>query len=280
MPSGSGWTLSDETDYFSGAGYTIRFADTAYLKVAATVNPGLAASGITASGATLTLSDYDLAWWYQGSQSDAACQSAGTAATASLANLPTGASYTYTAYSDSSCATALDSVTFSTPADGGQPERNDPRIVQQRGRLQEQQRQPALGQRLHHGQRGRRLHPARRHVRVRGHHGFAPPGFMPKSTPMPAVCRVRWSRTSAARTPRPPATRPGTAPAPAARCRPTPPTTSPWKPTPPAPRPAITMTGKLPLPPTRPTRRPAPAGPWRTTGPYKTNQGAWTALRR
>ena len=117
-PSGNGWTLADETDYGGGGtilSYTNPFEDTAYLKVAATVNPSVAVSDITATTATLTLSNYHVAWWYQGSQSGAACQSAGTAATASLANLPSGTSYTYTAYRDSGCVIALDLVTFATP---------------------------------------------------------------------------------------------------------------------------------------------------------------------
>ena len=110
-PSDSGWTLSDETDYSSG----IVFPEASMVRVAATVNPSIAASDITATSATLTLSNYDVAWWYQGSQSGAACQSAGTAATASLTNLPSGASYTYTAYRDSGCVTMVDLVTFATP---------------------------------------------------------------------------------------------------------------------------------------------------------------------
>ena len=115
VPSGNGWTLADETDSGDRNTYNFSLTDTAYLKVAATVNPGLAVSDITATTATLTLSDYNPAWWYQGSQSGAACQSAGTAATASLANLPSGTSYTYTAYRDSGCVTAVDLVTFATP---------------------------------------------------------------------------------------------------------------------------------------------------------------------
>ncbi len=112
-PSGSGWTLADETDH--GNNSSIVFPEASMVRVAATVNPSIAVSDVTATSATLTLSNYDVAWWYQGSQSGAACQSAGTATTASLANLPSGASYTYTAYRDSGCVTALDPVTFATP---------------------------------------------------------------------------------------------------------------------------------------------------------------------
>ena len=116
-PSGSGWTLADETDH--GNNSSIVFPEASLVRVAATVNPRLTVSDVTASGATLTLSNYDVAWWYQGSQSGAACTSAGTAATASLANLPSGTSYTYTAYRDSGCVNALDLVTFATPLTAG-----------------------------------------------------------------------------------------------------------------------------------------------------------------
>ena len=112
-PSGSGWTLADETDH--GNNSSIVYPEASMVRVAATVNSSLAVSDVTATSATLTLSNYHVAWWYQGSQSGAACTSAGTATTVSLASLPSGASYTYTAYRDSGCVTAVDLVTFSTP---------------------------------------------------------------------------------------------------------------------------------------------------------------------
>ena len=68
----------------------------------------LTASGITASAATLTIDGHTAAWWYRGSQSGAGCTSvtADTAA-ASVSGLTPGASYTYAAYSDSSCTARL-----------------------------------------------------------------------------------------------------------------------------------------------------------------------------
>ena len=79
--------------------------------------PLLTASGVTRTGATLNFVNYDGAWWYKRIQgpSDTTCHSvtAGTT-TATLSNLTASTFYGYTVYSDSSCATALRTVHFST----------------------------------------------------------------------------------------------------------------------------------------------------------------------
>ena len=64
----------------------------------------LTASEVSASGATLTIGNYNAAWWYEGDQSGATCTSvdAGTA-TATLSNLDAGTSYVYKAYSATGC---------------------------------------------------------------------------------------------------------------------------------------------------------------------------------
>ena len=68
----------------------------------------LAASNISASGATLTIDNHIAAWWYKGNQSGATCTSvAANTATATLSSLNAGTSYTYKAYSDNTCATEL-----------------------------------------------------------------------------------------------------------------------------------------------------------------------------
>ncbi len=66
--------------------------------------PTLAASGVTASGATLTIGNYTDAWWYKGNQTNAACTSvaAGTAS-ATLSGLDAGTSYIYKAYATAGC---------------------------------------------------------------------------------------------------------------------------------------------------------------------------------
>ena len=69
--------------------------------------PALAAGSITATTATLTLSNFGGDWWYQGSQSNAPCTkvAAGTN-TASLSNLTAGTPYTYKAYDKANCNSA------------------------------------------------------------------------------------------------------------------------------------------------------------------------------
>ena len=64
----------------------------------------LAASEVSASGATLTIGNYIDAWWYEGNQSGASCTSvaAGTL-TATLSSLDAGTSYVYKAYSATGC---------------------------------------------------------------------------------------------------------------------------------------------------------------------------------
>ena len=66
--------------------------------------PTLAASGVTASGATLTIGNYTDAWWYKGNQTFAPCKSvaAGTAS-ATLSGLDAGTSYIYKAYATAGC---------------------------------------------------------------------------------------------------------------------------------------------------------------------------------
>ena len=80
----------------------------------------LAVSNITKTTATLTISGHsNIAWWYQGSQSGATCESvAASTSTANLANLTVGTEHTYKAYNASGCAAAneIASRTFTTLA--------------------------------------------------------------------------------------------------------------------------------------------------------------------
>ena len=83
----------------------------------------LAASSITASGATLTIANLRKGriWFYKGSQSDAACTFVGMFNkynTATLTGLTASTSYTYKAYDDVRCNTELASRSFSTPGPG------------------------------------------------------------------------------------------------------------------------------------------------------------------
>ena len=67
----------------------------------------LKATNVSASGATLTIQSWTLAWWYKGNQTNAACTSvAANTSTATLSSLDAGTDYTYTAYSKAGCADA------------------------------------------------------------------------------------------------------------------------------------------------------------------------------
>ena len=84
----------------------------------------LTASAITQATATLTLAGHAGSWYYQyTSPAGGSCSStAVTGPTVALANLKPNTSYTYKAYSDSACQTALAStasVTFKTPPAAG-----------------------------------------------------------------------------------------------------------------------------------------------------------------
>ena len=121
-PGDAGWTIADVAKW----GHNDVWSDESegwvtLFKVTAIPNPSLDASGVTATTATLTLSNHNGAWWYERTSpvGDATCQSvAAGAKTASLSSLTAGTSYTYKAYDKSGCNSAdeLATVTFTTPA--------------------------------------------------------------------------------------------------------------------------------------------------------------------
>ena len=79
--------------------------------------PELSSSSISATGATLTLSNHSGNWHYQANKApDNTCQGPVSGSTKDLTGLTAGTSYTYTAYSDSGCASAMATTTFTTPA--------------------------------------------------------------------------------------------------------------------------------------------------------------------
>ena len=111
-PSNAGWSIANRAKYKSGNTWQDETLDTAVMfEVIATENPTitLSASGVTASGATLTISRHGAQWWYKADTGpDAPCSaSAVTGTTKTLTGLSPMETYTYSAYSDSSCNTLL-----------------------------------------------------------------------------------------------------------------------------------------------------------------------------
>ena len=105
------------TVYWSGDCTAANEADAVSFSTSAAT---LAVSNITKTTATLTISGHsNIAWWYQGSQSGATCESvAASTSTANLAKLTVGTEHTYKAYNASGCAAAneIASRTFTTLA--------------------------------------------------------------------------------------------------------------------------------------------------------------------
>ena len=112
------------TNLTSGTEYTVRVmatnatGDGAWSDdaTATPANASLEVRNITANSATLAISNYAEAWWYQGSQQGAACKAVAKGTnTASLAELTAATRYTYTAYGASDCASqTLAAVSFTT----------------------------------------------------------------------------------------------------------------------------------------------------------------------
>ena len=74
-----------------------------------TTKPQLTATGVTTTGATLNLYGHtaNTEWWYKSTTTgQKTCTSAGTGTSVTLTGLDEGTSYTYSAYSDSTCTAA------------------------------------------------------------------------------------------------------------------------------------------------------------------------------
>ena len=117
-PSTADWTIADvvKTKQNTEAWTDHSTARTGMLAVKAKVlTPSLTASVITGSGATLTLADYSGTWYYKRIEPTGVntCNTASTP-TVTLSTLDANKLYGYTAYSNNTCGTALDTVYFST----------------------------------------------------------------------------------------------------------------------------------------------------------------------
>ena len=114
QPNNNGWSIGDRSRYYRASDSTWydetggSFANA--LKLTARAHPSLTASAVTTTRATLTIANHADAWYYKATSSPhTTCQgpvAAGTS-TATLTGLTAGASYTYSAYSDSACSTLV-----------------------------------------------------------------------------------------------------------------------------------------------------------------------------
>ncbi len=120
IPSSNGWSFGSNTLWGSNLQYTLNNAGA--MKVAATANavPSLTASGISGTGATLTIAGHSGAWHYQGisgTEAPSTCVTVSAGDTSdTLSNLDADKLYGYTAYSGANCASgaAIDTEYFST----------------------------------------------------------------------------------------------------------------------------------------------------------------------
>ena len=116
-PFSAGWTIADasKVKIDTAAWLDHGTSHTGMLAVKADVlTPSLTAAAITSSGATLTLADYSGTWYYKRIEPALTTCNTASTPTVTLSTLDANKLYGYTAYSNSTCATALDTVYFST----------------------------------------------------------------------------------------------------------------------------------------------------------------------
>ena len=117
-PSNAGWSIANDTR--TGTALDGTFNSATFMKVAATVNvdPSLTASGISRTGATLTVGGHVGAWSYQGisgTEASTTCVGVSNGTTSPLSNLTADKLYGYTAYASAGCTgTEIDTEYFST----------------------------------------------------------------------------------------------------------------------------------------------------------------------
>ena len=123
-PSNFGWTIADSKVYTAGSWANAHV--TGIFKVSADINPALTTSGVSGTGATLNIANHGVTSWYYKATTGphTACQGPVTANSVTLTGLSAATSYTYSAYSDSTCtnnnllATA-EAFTTKVPAPSG-----------------------------------------------------------------------------------------------------------------------------------------------------------------
>ena len=118
-PSGNGWSMADKGRLqYVGVGW---FDSGSHYRIAvtATPNPSLTASNVAATTATLTVANHTGDWYYKHTNTGATCDGPVSGTTKALTGLTAGTSYTYSAYSDSTCTTGnllATASAFTTPS--------------------------------------------------------------------------------------------------------------------------------------------------------------------
>ena len=118
QPAGNGWSIEDamrrRTSFdLLGSGYAMK------IEVEAVPHEELSVSSVTATGATLTIKRHLGDWYYKSTTTgQTTCTSAGSGTSVSVSGLTGGTSYTFSAYSDSTCTTGnllATAPSFTTP---------------------------------------------------------------------------------------------------------------------------------------------------------------------
>ena len=107
LPSGNGWSIGfghyKQTAALDwGSVSTFNIAELVFANA-----PTLTSSSVTATTATLTIANHAGDWYYKHTNTGATCDGPVSGTSKNLTGLTAGTSYTYSAYSDSSCATLL-----------------------------------------------------------------------------------------------------------------------------------------------------------------------------
>ena len=107
QPSGNGWAISDEVRHYESNAWKTYSNYVLQVGVEAVPDPALTTSGVTATGATLTLDHYLGGDWYYKANAapDNTCKGPVSGSSVTLSGLTTGTAYIYTAYSNSACTT-------------------------------------------------------------------------------------------------------------------------------------------------------------------------------
>ena len=114
-PDTFGWSIADATKRYYNNAWRDDSGWTGMIKVRATENPGLGVSNISSTGARLRVGGHTGDWYYQQSHPSSGTCTEVSGSTTKTLTLTADTTYAYTAYSDSTCGTAIgETIYFST----------------------------------------------------------------------------------------------------------------------------------------------------------------------